>query len=122
MSRKPARKPRGKWTAEVEEKILQAVRMGQSPRRAAVACGLVRQAFDMRVKRSTTFLARVEEADAQCELAMLAGVHNDMRNGVHNKTRLWFMERKWPDLWGRAELRAPVSQVDDDTPADERFL
>lgn len=101
-----------KLTPEVEQQFLWFVQMGQYPAQAARAVGVTPQAISMRRKRDRDFAARVDQAVAKFQMGCLARINRAAERGEW-KAAFALLERRFPEEWGRAELRLqPVAPSD----------
>lgn len=96
-----------KLTPEVEEKILRALRGGNFREVAAAYAGVAKRTFldwmkagkDNPDSRMGEFRARVVEAEKGAELHAVATIIK--AGGKDHRAMEWFLERKFPERWGR---------------------
>ncbi len=106
-----------KLTPEVEQQFLWFVQMGQYPAQAARAVGVTPQAISMRRKRDRAFGARVDQAIAKFQMGCLARINQAAERGEW-KAAFLLLERRFPEEWGRAELRLQPVAASDGAKAD----
>lgn len=104
--RSPGR-PRSVMTDEVIGKILDTVRLGVWPDRAAVIHGVNSATMRMHKQRNPEFVTELEKAEAQAECAL----HSRMLRHMDAQWTAvaWMMERRWPERYAKAEVRAQLS-------------
>lgn len=89
-----------KKTPELVAKLLQVLGLGVHRKVAASVCGIGESTLQ-------GWLAEDEELEAECErveLAVEAKIVSVMRKaalGGDMKTAQWYLERRYPDRWGR---------------------
>jgi hypothetical protein len=124
--RKPGRPPRAD-RAEIEAKVLAAIRVGLTLPKACLACGVPYQTVEHWIRTGgDEFSARAKAAIAEREMLWL----NEVRHQERGWQRIaWLLERTCPEEYGRkdrvqAEVSGPsggpiVVQVDADATPDQ---
>jgi transposase len=112
-----ARGPKGKLTAERQDAIVKAIREGNPHDTAAQAAGIGKTAFYDWLRKGEEsekndkykkFYEAVKTAEATAEALRVrrinkAGLHGDW------KADAWYLERRYPDKWGRRVISADVN-------------
>jgi len=95
-------RPRSEMTPEAEQKILDAVRLGMWPDRAAEMHGIAKSTMRMHKKRNPHFVTAIKKAEAEAE----SGVHGRMLRHLDDQWTAcaWMLERRWPERWAKREL------------------
>jgi hypothetical protein len=106
--RKPGRPPRAD-RAEIESKVLAAIRVGLSLRKACLACGVPVSTVDEWIHEGSEFSDKAKAAIALRELRWLS----ELRESGHGWQRIaWLLERTCPEDYGRRDrLQAEVSGI-----------
>lgn len=90
-----------KLTPEREQRLLTAIRAGNTRRAAAAAAGIDQDTIANWCRRSSVFSDALTRAEGEAEVALVAIVRTaaktDWRAGA------WQLERRWPETWGRRE-------------------
>ncbi len=102
-------RPRTTMTDEVKAKIVETVRLGMWPDRAAQMHGVLPGTMRKERKRDEDFAARMKEADAMAEESVLSRVFRHM--DTQWTACAWMLERRWPERWAKRELPASSGEV-----------
>jgi len=105
--RKPGRPPRAD-RAEIESKVLAAIRVGLTLQKACLACGVPYQTVEHWIRTGgDEFSARAKAAIAEREMLWL----NEVRHQDKGWQRIaWLLERTCPQDYGRKDsVRAEVT-------------
>jgi transposase len=90
-----------KRTPEREQRLLLAIRAGNTRRAAAAYVGVDERTVERWKQRFAGFADALSRAEAESEVALVAIVRQaatqDWRAAAH------LLERRWPDTWGRRE-------------------
>jgi transposase-like protein len=90
-----------KRTPEREQRLLQAIRAGNTRRAACAYAGISDETLANWSRRSLDFLESLTRAEAESEVALVATIRQaaqqDWRAAAH------LLERRWPDTWGRRD-------------------
>ena len=90
-----------KRSPEREQRVLQALRNGNTRTAAARCAGIEIHTLERWAKRSAQFAQALSRAEAESQVALVAIVRqaaaSDWRAAAH------LLERRWPDEWGRRE-------------------
>lgn len=108
--RKPGRPPRAD-RAEIEAKVLAAIRVGLTLPKACLACGVPYQTVEHWIRTGCDeFSARAKAAMAEREMLWL----NELRHQERGWQRIaWLLERTCPEEYGRKDrVQAEVSTPD----------
>ena len=128
-----ARAPSSVWTPELEARFLQALDSGCFIETAAAYAGITKRTYYERLKRGARELARLEqnprskpdparEADvkfhqqvaralAACEVRSVALIGEAAK--VQWQAAAWFLERKFPDRWGKRDYVTILQKLAD---------
>jgi hypothetical protein len=110
---KPKGAPRGKdkpFTADQQRVFLQLVSATMYPSVAARHVGVTPQAISNRKRLDEGFLIAFERADATAEFNLVAIVLRAAQKDWRAAMRL--LESRWPERWGRPEVRASFTKGD----------
>jgi len=99
--RKPGRPPRAD-RAEIEAKVLAAIRVGLTLQKACLACGVPYQTVEHWIRTGgDEFSARAKAAIAEREMLWL----NEVRHQERGWQRIaWLLERTCPEDYGRRDV------------------
>ena len=99
--RKPGRPPRAD-RAEIESKVLAAIRVGLTLQKACLACGVPYQTVEHWIRTGgDEFSARAKAAIAEREMLWL----NEVRHQERGWQRIaWLLERTCPEDYGRRDV------------------
>lgn len=99
-------------TAEVVAKIVDTVRLGVWPDRAAQIHGVTPATMRAHRARHQSFATQLEKAEAEAEAAFMAKI---LRHTEKQWTAAaWMLERRWPDRWAKREVTMTVDDVEPD--------
>lgn len=108
----PARgrgRPATTMTDEVIEKIVDTVRLGLHPERAARAHGVDPAIMRRHRSRNAHFAARLEKAECECERSLVG------RMLLHTEKQwtaiAWLLERRFPEHWAKREAPSDPRDV-----------
>lgn len=108
-SKRPPGRPRTTMTDEAIDQIIKIVGLGMWPDRAAMAVGINASTMRSYRKQNEKFRTLLEKAEARAE----GGFHSQML--THCKKQwtavAWMLERRWPERWAKAEIRAQLNVV-----------
>jgi hypothetical protein len=93
-----------KLTPEVVKQFLWYVQMGQSPSKAGESVGVTRSAISKRRERHPQFDLAVTQAVAKFEAGLIVQVQKSVQAG-DGRLALEVLARRFPDEWGRSEVR-----------------
>jgi transposase len=108
-------RPRSVMTPDKELEILTAIRLGLREATAANVCGVQSQTLHSHKQRHPEFADKIATSMAACERKALVAVVERFEDDWRAAT--WFLERRFPDVWGRRE--APPIQAEHEP--DPRF-
>lgn len=99
-----------KLTPELQEKIVRVIRAGNYIKTACLACGITQMTYERWMKRGSEskrgifvdFVEAIKKAEAEAEVANLKIV--EVASCRNWQAAAWFLERKYPDRWGRKQL------------------
>lgn len=117
----PGRKPMF-VDPDVEARILQFVQLGASWTRAAMAAGVSHKAlYDWRRKANegqepyVAFMAKVDRAEAECEMRLVAMYHQAIPGDARGIER--FLRTRFPERWNPDRMEViDVEEIDLDEP------
>jgi len=97
-----------KLTAEVQDKIIEAIKMGNYQETAAAYAGISQSTFYLWMERGrdepdsiySEFMEAVEKAKAQSEVRGVSLIEKAATDGSC-QAAAWKLERKFPQKWGR---------------------
>ena len=98
-----------KLTAETQDKICVAIRLGNDKKVAAALAGVSETTFyrwleladvDNPKKEYREFRESIERAEAEAEVTRIARITQAADNGTWQAAS-WWLERKFPERWGR---------------------
>jgi hypothetical protein len=97
-----------KLTAEVQDKIIEAIKMGNYQETAAAYAGIAQSTFYHWMERGrnepdsiySEFMEAVEKAKAQSEVRDVTLIEKAATDGSW-QAAAWKLERKFPQKWGR---------------------
>ena len=98
--RKPGRPGRSD-RAEIEARVLEAIRDGLSLRKACLACGVPVQTVDEWIQQGGTFSDRAKAAIAEREREWLRAVRREDKGW---QRIAWLLERTCPAEYGRRDV------------------
>lgn len=96
--------------------LLNALRLGLSRATGAKIIGCHHSTITNESRRNPAFLARLKEAEGQCEHSLVAFIYNAAKKGTWTAAA-WLLERKMPQRWGRIN-REPIPLKEPDLPDD----
>ena len=107
MKRKKTGRPRSVMTAEAEDKILQTVRLGVWPDRAAQVHGISAGSMRAHKRRKPEFATALEKAEAEAEQFF----HSRILNASSRQwtAAAWMLERRWPARYAKREPEVEVN-------------
>lgn len=111
---------RQKVPDETVAMLLQLVKLGVTPTRAAVSLGLADNFVTMRKKRHPAFALEVAAAEAKAENSLHAKMLDLAMRG-DRQAIAFLLERRWPERWARPEVRETREDQDGVEP-DTRYL
>jgi hypothetical protein len=91
-----------KRTPELESRLLDAIRAGNTVRAACHYAGIGVQTIADWQRRFRDFRDALEKAEADAEVRMVAEISQAARNGTW-QAAAWWLERRRPDDYGRRE-------------------
>lgn len=104
-----SRRGKPNMTAAQEQTFLQLVTLTLYPAEAARHVDLTPQAISMRRKRDKAFDDRVRGAESKAMFALIARVQEGAKRDW--RAAMALLERRWPELWARPEIRAELAAV-----------
>lgn len=104
-----AGRPRTTMTDEVKAKIVETVRLGMWPDRAAQMHGVNPGTMRKEKKRDEEFAATLKAAEAQAEDSVYSRIVRHMDDQW--TACAWMLERRWPERWAKRELPASSGEV-----------
>lgn len=104
-----AGRPRTVMTAENKAKIVETVRLGMWPDRAAQMHGIAPGTMRKERKLDEEFSTAIKKAEAEAE----SSVHSRMLRHLDDQWTAcaWMLERRWPERWAKRELPASSGEV-----------
>lgn len=117
-----------KLTPELQERIVQAIRAGNYVATAVAYAGISQSTFyrwmergkRQRGGRFREFWEAIARAEAEAEVRNVALIQKEaQKNAVHAE---WWLERRFPDRWGRREIAVEHRADDELTTLLKRFL
>jgi hypothetical protein len=107
-----------KLTAEVEERLVDAISVGATYKDACACAGISYQTFLNWQKRAERedderfvgFLDRIKRAQGQAALVLLAQIKEAAKRDW--RAAAWSLERRYPDSYGRHPRAEPLSWED----------
>lgn len=90
-----------KYTPEAVQKIVQAVTAGNTRETAAAYAGITATTLYDWLKHKAEFSEAVKKAEADAEVAAVTIIRTAMPKNW--QAAAWYLERKWPDRWGRKD-------------------
>jgi hypothetical protein len=109
--RAPRRRPVMNETTVAD--LVRLVRCGMHPAEAAKAIGVNPEALKSAKRRHNDVRAQIERAEAVAEASALTVLQRAMNTGSV-PAATWFLERRYPQRWARAEIRASIATVNID--------
>lgn len=108
--------PKGKFTPERIRKIIKALKEGSPHETAAALAGIGKTAFYEWLKKGEkaktgeyrAFYDKVKEAEAYAEAERVRRINKAGREGDW-KADAWYLERRYPDKWGRRVISADLN-------------
>lgn len=94
--------PRPTKFTVAEARILRAARVGMPRRRVALAAGIHHDTLYEWLKTKPDFSAALEKAEASGEETRLHRIEQAAKKGEW-QADAWWLERRYPDEWGRRE-------------------
>jgi transposase len=91
-----------KRTPEVEQRLCDALRAGNTRRAACLSAGVEQHTFQRWLLRFAQFAQAIQKAEADAEVRHVANIAKAAADGVWTASA-WWLERKRPDEWGRRE-------------------
>ena len=101
-------RPRSVMTADKELEVLTAIRLGLREGSAAAACGVPTSTLRSHIDRNPVFAEKVATSMATAERKALVAVCAKFDEDWRAAT--WFLERRFPETWGKRE--APPLEAD----------
>jgi transposase len=101
-----------RYSPEVAEQILAALRGGNTRRAAAAAAGVTERTFERWMARFVGFVGAIEKAEAEAHLAHVATIQTAATDGTWQASA-WWLERRCPEDWGRRDRLEIISSVRD---------
>lgn len=104
-----AGRPRTVMTAENKAKIVETVRLGMWPDRAAQMHGIAPGTMRKERKLDEEFSTAIKMAEAEAE----SKVHSRILRHMDDQWTAcaWMLERRWPERWAKRELPPSKSDV-----------
>jgi hypothetical protein len=90
-----------KRTPEVEARLFDALRAGNTRRAACVYAGISDETLANWCRRSLDFLDALRRAEAHSEVALVALIRQHAREDW--RAAGWLLERRWPTSWARRD-------------------
>lgn len=120
MAQKKPGRPE-KLTPELQQKIVDAIRMGAYIETAAAYAGINKSTLYDWMKRGARaksgkykeFSNAVEKALAESEMRDLAVIAKASRENW--QAAAWRLERKFPDRWGRRKAKSEIAKIEAET-------
>lgn len=109
-------KPRGvskPFTPEQRRTFLQLMSVGMHQSPAACQVGVSPQCISNLKRDDAEFAAEVSRVEATAEFNLLAILARAAPKDP--KVAMWLLERRWPERWAKAEVRASLSLSQIDT-------
>lgn len=102
-------RPRTVMTDENKAKIVETVRLGMWPDRAAQMHGIAPGTMRKERKLDDDFSTAIKKAEAEAE----SSVHSRMLRHLDGQWTAcaWMLERRWPERWAKRELPASSGEV-----------
>lgn len=120
MAQKKTGRPE-KLTPEVQQKIVDAIRMGAYIETAAAYAGINKSTLYDWMKRGARaksgkykeFSNAIEKALAESEMRDLAVIAKASQENW--QAAAWRLERKFPDRWGRRKAKSEIAKIEAET-------
>lgn len=120
MAQKKPGRPE-KLTPELQQKIVDAIRMGAYIETAAAYAGINKSTLYDWMKRGARaksgkykeFSNAIEKALAESEMRDLAVIAKASRENW--QAAAWRLERKFPDRWGRRKAKSEIAKIEAET-------
>jgi len=100
-AKKKTGRPRSVMTPEKELEILTAIRLGLREGTAANACGVAAQTLRSHIDRNPDFADKIATSMASAERNALVAVCERFDDDWRAAT--WFLERRFPETWGKRD-------------------
>lgn len=108
--------PKGKLTPERSRKIIKAIKEGSPHETAAQSAGISVSTFYLWLEKGeqfetgqyAEFSEKVRQAEAQAESERIRRINKAGKEGDW-KADAWYLERRYPDKWGRRHFSADLS-------------
>jgi transposase len=91
-----------KRTPEREARLLEALRAGNNRNAACHYAGITPETFSQWQHRFSEFSVAVQKAEADAQVRMVAQIAQSAHAGQWTAAA-WWLERKFPDEWGRRD-------------------
>lgn len=101
-----------KYTDERARRIADALAAGNTRRAAALSAGITERTFERWIARFVGFVAAVEKAEAEAEVAHVATIRSAATDGTWQASA-WWLERRRSEDWGKRERIEIISSVRD---------
>jgi hypothetical protein len=99
-----------KFTDERRDRILQALRDGNTRKASALYGGIDRSTLEDWMHRYPAFSAAIEKAEADAEVAHVANIATAAKSGNWTASA-WWLERRRHEDWGRKDRVEIISTV-----------
>ena len=107
-------------TEEVQEVILEGIRLGLSRERACHYAGVSAPAFFAFQAKNLEFQELVKRAEARCQAFHLLKIRKAAADGQWQASG-WMLERKWPEEFGKVD-RHLIRMQQTAAPLPEQFI
>jgi hypothetical protein len=101
-----------KYTAERAQQIADALTAGNTRRASAAAAGITERTFERWMLRFDGFVAAIEKAETEAEVAHVATIRAAAHDGTWQASA-WWLERRRSDDWGKRDRIEIISSVRD---------
>lgn len=98
-----------KCTAERKQRVLDALKAGNTRRAACIAAGIDQRTLERWQERYVGFAADLARAEAESEVALVGFIRNAAAQDW--RAALTLLERRWPNDWGKRERIEVYHQV-----------
>ncbi len=108
----PRRGRPSKRTPKLEGQLAECFRLGMSIPQACDACGISQTQFRTWRKKHRDFQDLIRRAEAEGVKLNLAVIQAAAASGKSWQAAAWFLERKYPEQWGRTETLSIEARKD----------
>src|SRR5260221_12746645 len=91
-----------KFNADVQQRICEAIALGLTHEQAAASAGITRETLRQWRNAKLAFSADLEKAEITGMSARLERIQMAAKDGAW-QADAWWLERRFPDQWGRRE-------------------